>query len=116
MVVLTTKQVLFQLQPKGIILTTMVVIELHLVVVLTLQSGGLCLLTMWLFQPLLCYFNQSSNFISANTLVASVATYTDKLASVFRTWVSAVHREYHLFEPHWVEITRIVETTYHLLI
>ena len=43
----------------------------------------------------LCYFNQSLNFISANSLVASVATYTDKLASVFRTWVSAVHREYH---------------------
>ena len=40
MVVSTTKQVLFQLQPKGIILTTMVVIELHFVVVLTLQSGG----------------------------------------------------------------------------
>ena len=39
-VVSTTKQVLFQLQPKGIILTTMVVIELHFVVVLTLQSGG----------------------------------------------------------------------------
>ena len=43
MVVSTTKQVLFQLQPKGIILTTMVVIELHFVVVLTLQSGGVIL-------------------------------------------------------------------------
>ena len=50
---------------------------------------------MWLFQPLPCYINQSLNYISANTLVASVATYTDKLASVFRTWVSAVHHEYH---------------------
>ena len=40
MVVLITKQVLFQLQPKGIILTIMMVIELHFVVVLTLQSGG----------------------------------------------------------------------------
>ena len=38
-VVSTTKQVLFQLQPKGITLTTMVVIELHFVVVLTLKSG-----------------------------------------------------------------------------
>ena len=62
---------------------------------LYLTKMELYLLMMWLFQPLLCYFNQSSNFISANTLVASVATYTDKLASVFRTWVSAVHREYH---------------------
>ena len=98
MVVSTTKQVLFQLQPKGVILTTMVVIELHFMVVkwrLYLTKMELYLLMMWLFQPLLCYFNQSLNFISANTLVASVATYTDKLASVFRTWVSAVHREYH---------------------
>ena len=63
----------------------MVVIELHFVVVLTLQSGevGLYLLMMWLFQPLLCYFNQSLNFIFVHTSVASVAIYTDKLASVF---------------------------------
>ena len=73
MVVSTTKQVLFQLQPKGIILTIMVVIELHFVVVLTLQSGGYTyLFMMWLFQPLLCYFNQSSNFIFVHTSIAVI--------------------------------------------
>ena len=50
---------------------------------LYLTKMGLYLLMMWLFQPLLCYFNRSLNFIFAHTLVASVAIYTDKLASVF---------------------------------
>ena len=85
MVFSTTKQVLFQLQPKGIILTIMVVIELHFDTAkcwLYSIKMGLYLLMMWLFQPMLCYFNRSLNFISAYTLIVSVAIYTDKLASV----------------------------------
>ena len=44
MVVSTTMQVLFQLQPKGFILTVMEpMMELHFVVILTLQSGDFIL-------------------------------------------------------------------------
>ena len=49
---------------------------------LYLTKMGLYLLMMW-FQPLHCYFNRSLNFISAQTLIALVAIYTDNLASVF---------------------------------
>ena len=61
----------------------MVVIELHFVVVLTLQSGGyqMCVVILAhdviIIQPMLCYFNRSLNFISAHT---SVGIY---IASVF---------------------------------
>ena len=60
-VALTTNQVLFQLQSKG---TVMVVIELYFGSIdtakwwLCLTKIGLYLLMMWLFQPMLCYFNQ----------------------------------------------------------
>ena len=48
-------------------LSIMVVIELHFVVVLTLQSGGYILTKMGL--SMLCYFNRSLKFISAHTFI-----------------------------------------------
>ena len=77
MVVSTTKQVLFQLQPKGILYggyRTALCGSIDTAKWLT--KMGLYLLMM---STIALLFQRKLNFISAHTSIASVATYTDKI-------------------------------------